>query len=144
MYGKRVEYIFRFPQLRRNLNPSSVKGFIPSLGAVNTTHSWDRCPKGFLSLNYSKVVTLLLSLVPSLLGLNLCLLNFSLGFFSPILKPLGFFQLFLERCHLLLGNSQLISCLVQTLPLVLGLPLCAIQGQFSTTASMLLLGQLFL
>ena len=95
-YGGRVEYIFRFPQLRRSLNPISVKGFIPSLGAVNTTHSWDPYPKGFLGLSYSKVVTLLLSLIPNLLGLNPCLFSFSLGLFSLIFKPLGFFQFFLS------------------------------------------------
>ena len=55
------------------------------------TYNWDLCPKGFLGLNYSKVVTLLLSLVPSLLDLIPCLLGLSFDFFSLILKPLGLF-----------------------------------------------------
>ena len=104
-YGRGVVYIFSLPQLRRSLNPSLVKGFIPSLGTVVTTHSWDLCPKGFLDLNYSEVVTLLLSLVPGLLGLNLCLLGLSSGLFNLIFKPLGFFQLSFEGCHLFLKSN---------------------------------------
>ena len=107
-------------------------------------HSWDLCPKGFLGLNYHEVVTLLLSLIPSLLGLNLCLLGLNFGSFNLILKPLGFLQLFLEGCHLFLRSIQLISSLAQALSLVLGLPLCAFQGRVSTPTGMLLIGQLFL
>ena len=86
----------------------------------------------------------MLSLVPSLLDLNLCLFGLSFGFFNLILKSLGFFQLFLENCHLFLRSIQLISGLAQVLPLVLGLPLCTLQGQVSTLVGMLLIGQLFL
>ena len=143
-YGRGVVYVFSFPQLRRSLNPSSVKGFIPSLGAVVTTHNWDLCPKGFLCLSYFEVVTLLLNLVPSLLDLNLCLLDLSFGFFSLILKPLSFFQLFLESCHLFPRSSQLISGLTQALPLVLNLPLHALQGRVNAPMGMLFIGQLFL
>ena len=115
-----------FPQLRRSLNFSSVKGFVPSLGTVNTAYSWDLCPKGFLGLNYSEVITLLLSLVPSLLSLNPRLLSLSFGFFSLILKPLGLIQLFPKGCHLFLRSLQLISGPPQALPLILGLPLRAL------------------
>ena len=86
-----------------------VKGFVPSLGPVNAAYSWDLCPKGFLGLSYSEVVTLLLSLVPSLLGLNPRLLSLNFGFFSMILKPLGLLQLFLKGCYLFLRSLQLIS-----------------------------------
>ena len=103
-----------------------VKGFVPSLGTVNTTYSWDLCPKGFLSLSYPEVVTLLLSLIPGLLGLNPRLLGLRFGFFNLILKPLGLPQLFPEGCHLILRSLQLISGLAQVLPLILGLPLCAL------------------
>ena len=122
-YGKRVVNIVNFPQLRRSLNLSSVKGFIPSLGAVNAAYNWDLYPKGFLGLSYPEVVTFLLSLIPSLLGLNPRLLDLSFGFFSLILKPLGLLQLFHEGCHLILRSLQLISGLAQALPLILGLPL---------------------
>ena len=43
---RRIEHILCLPQLRWSLNPSSVKGFIPSLGAVYAAHHWDLCPKG--------------------------------------------------------------------------------------------------
>ena len=83
--------IFWFRQLRRSLNPNSVEGFIPSLSAIDTTHSWDLCLKGFLGLNHPEVVTLLLSLIPSLFGLHFCLLNLIFQPLSLLLKLLGFF-----------------------------------------------------
>ena len=43
-YGRGVVYIFSFPQLTRSLNPSSIKGFIPSLGVVDMAHSWKLYP----------------------------------------------------------------------------------------------------
>ena len=78
------------------------------------THNWDRYPKSFLGLSYSKFVTLLLGLVPNLFGFNPCLLSFSLGLFNLIFQPLGFIQLFFERCHLFPGSSQLVSSLASS------------------------------
>ena len=108
------------------------------------TYGRDLCQEGVLGLNYADVVAMLFSLFSHLLGLYSRFLHLGLCFFGLILKPLGFFQFFLERCQLFPGGSQLISGLAQAFPLVLGLPLHAIQGQVSTTASILLLGQLFL
>ena len=75
-YGWWVENVFWHPQLRRNLNPSSVKGFTLGLSTVASTHGKDLCPKGILSLDYLDIVTMLLSLVLCLLGLNFSLLGF--------------------------------------------------------------------
>ena len=120
MAGGEID-VFWPSQLKRSLNPSSVESFLPSLSTVGTTYGRDLCSKGILGLSYTDVVAMLFRLFPCLLDLYFC-------FLCLIFELLGFFQLFLKSCHLFPGSSQLISGLVQALPLVLSLPLHAFQG----------------
>ena len=63
-----------------------VQSLFPGLGTVGTTHSGDLCPKSDLSLSYTDVVAMLLSLIPLLLGFDLVLLSLQFGFFDQALK----------------------------------------------------------
>ena len=89
------------------------------------------------------LVPSLLSLILSLLGLYFCLLSLSSQLLSMIFELLGFFQLLLKGCYFLFGRSQPILSLTQKLPLLLGLPLSALQGRISTLSGIFLLNQLF-
>ena len=62
-----------------------------------------------------------------LLGLlSFCLLRLSFGFFRLIFELLGFLQLFLKGCQLLIGSNQLVGGLAHEFPLILDLPLCTL------------------
>ena len=142
-YGWREVDVFWPSQLRRSLNPDSVKSFLPSLSTVGLIYGKNLCLEGILGLGYTDIVTMLFSLIPSPLGLYFCLLGLSSQFFSLILELLGFFQFLPENYYLLLGRSQLVIGLTKALPLILVLSLSALQSQVSTPPGLLLLGQLF-
>ena len=103
LYGWREEDIFRPSQFRRSLNPSSVKGFFSSLSAVGSAYGGDLCPEGILGLSHADIIDMLLGL------LSFCLLRLSFGFFRLIFELLGFLQLFLKGCQLLIGSNQLVG-----------------------------------
>ena len=103
-----VENVFWLPQLRKCLNLSSVKGLIPSLSTVGTTHSRDLYPKGVFGLGYLDVIAVLLNLVSSLVSLYFCLIGLVSRLLGLALQLQGLFQLLLKGPHLLLRRSQLL------------------------------------
>ena len=142
-YGWSEVDVFWPSQFERDLDPSSVQGFLPGLGTVGSTYGEDLCSEGNLNLGHADVVTMLFNLIPSFLGLYLCLLSLSPQLLSLIFEFQGFFQFLLKGYHLLLRISQLILCLAQKLPLLLGLPFSALQGRISTLFGLFLLSQFF-
>ena len=142
-YGWWEVDVFWPSQLGRGLDPNSVQGFLLGLGIVGSTYSGDLCSKGILSLGHTDVVTMLFNLVPSFLGLYLCLFSLSPQLLSLIFKFLGFFQFLLKGSRLFLGRSQLILGLTQKLSLLLGLPFSALQSHISTLSGIFLLSQHF-
>ena len=60
------------------------------------TYGGDLSSEGILNLDHVDVVTMLFSLVPSLLGLYLSLLNLGSQLLSMTFELLGFFQFFLK------------------------------------------------
>ena len=89
LQGKRKDNVFRLPQLRRSFNPSSVKGFFPSLSTVSTAHGGDLCSKSILGLSYVDVVAVLLSLISLLFSFGFVFLSLHSRFFNLILKLFG-------------------------------------------------------
>jgi len=85
---------------------------------------------------------MLFSLFLSLLGLYICLLDLSFGFFNLIFKLLGFIQFLPKGSHLFPRSSQLIISIAQALPLILSLSLHALQSRISTPPDFFLLNQL--
>ena len=112
------------------------------MSTVGLIYGRDLCPESILNLGYTDIVTMLFSLVPSLLSLYFCLLGLSSQLLSMIFELLGFFQLLFKSGYFLFGRGQLILGLTQKLPLLLGLPLSALQGRISTLSGLFLLSQL--
>ena len=113
--GCRVEYVLRFPQIRRSIHPSSLQGLFPNLGAVKPAYSGNLGFKGDLGVSYPRIVTLILgrflgslSLVSGKLSLPLGPHGFVPGILRHTFVILCQDQSFILIIDLLLGYSQLI------------------------------------
>ena len=88
-----------------SINPSSVEGFFPGLSAIGSAYGKDLYPGGILGLSHADVIAMLFDLIFFFLNLSFCLLRLNFGFLRLIFEPLGFLQLFLKGCQLLLRIS---------------------------------------